>query len=491
MTYNKKWDEFINELYSTAGHLLDGEPRRVSAEAHYAGTKERADYQGLENYNENSKNPDSRKITIRINRHEPLNEEDCMDRKTFAGKQSCVEKERGISPDDSGGYVASILRNMGKLEEGMEEEGLQELIGVSDMQYLAQGNWGKVYSANHPERGQVAVKILTSNDAKGMGHIMREMENYQLVGEAVENSSEVAKHFPKVYDVRMKRTDEGALGYIVMELIKPSPYSQEIVNTMFSGLEYYLAQEDPGFEQPVPLSDEGALAGDEIAIDRKTEYIFLNDLDQIGNMITDLSKKVKKEIDISKVNQEEIAAIYDVEKFKAAIMSVFYNYFVNAQTISDDALERRSQMASDNVVSLFPNTARAMSNANRVADGDFGERPVAKLGVLAVIASIAEVMSKFPSHPDLEFEMIMMIEDAVKYPRKLQLVPITYINSTLRNSAEGRRDNLPEAVQSLEKAFVALKNQTGLIPKDLQSLNIMVKDETGELVVVDFGNFYT
>jgi hypothetical protein len=260
---------------------------------------------------------------------------------------------------------------------------------------------------------------------------------------------------------------------------------------MFSGLEYYLAQEDPGFEQPVPLSDEGALAGDEIAIDRKTEYIFLNDLDQIGNMITDLSKKVKKEIDISKVNQEEIAAIYDVEKFKAAIMSVFYNYFVNAQTISDDALERRSQMASDNVVSLFPNTARAMSNANRVADGDFGERPVAKLGVLAVIASIAEVMSKFPSHPDLEFEMIMMIEDAVKYPRKLQLVPITYINSTLRNSAEGRRDNLPEAVQSLEKAFVALKNQTGLIPKDLQSLNIMVKDETGELVVVDFGNFYT
>ena len=48
---------------------------------------------------------------------------------------------------------------------------------------------------------------------------------------------------------------------------------------------------------------------------------------------------------------------------------------------------------------------------------------------------------------------------------------------------------MPEAAKSLERSFVALRDEVGLVPRDLHSLNVMVKDDTGEIVIIDFGNF--
>ena len=108
---------------------------------------------------------------------------------------------------------------------------------------------------------------------------------------------------------------------------------------------------------------------------------------------------------------------------------------------------------------------------------------------MAVIASIVEVISKLPYLDGMVSEIIMMIEDAVQYPRQFTVIPTGYYSSTLDNTAGGRREDMPEAAKSLERSFVALRNEVGLVPRDLHSLNVMVKDNTGEIVIIDFGNF--
>ena len=101
---------------------------------------------------------------------------------------------------------------------------IETMVGVTDLEYIASGQFGDVYSATHPEHGDVAVKILSTTTGRGRGDTMtiqREINNYELVGIAVESNPQVAKHFPKVYDVGYKTIPDGVLGYIVMELVRP------------------------------------------------------------------------------------------------------------------------------------------------------------------------------------------------------------------------------------------------------------------------------
>ena len=377
------------------------------------------------------------------------------------------------------------------IKEQLEIVELENLVGVSDLEYIASGKFGNVYKGNHPEFGEIAVKILSSETGNQPGSadtfkIQQEISNYENVGIAVDANDQVAKHFPKVYEGGMKIIDTGVLGYVIMELVRPSPYSQEIVNSLFAGLEYYLQRDNLGFNEPLPLSDEPQLQDREISIDRRAENVFLHNIDQVKDMVADLYQGLMSELDWSAMGPEEIKL---AQGFRDAVMSVFYNYFVNIDAISDDAMLSRYNIAKNNILEAFPRAERALSNADNVIDSDYGDRMIPKLGIMAVIASIVEVISKLPYLDGMVSEIIMMIEDAVQYPRQFTVIPTGYYSSTLDNTAGGRREDMPEAAKSLERSFVALRNEVGLVPRDLHSLNVMVKDNTGEIVIIDFGNF--
>ena len=99
---------------------------------------------------------------------------------------------------------------------------IETMVGVTDLEYIASGQFGDVYSYSS-EHGDVAVKILSTTTGGGRANTMtiqREINNYELVGIAVESNPQVAKHFPKVYDVGYKTIPDGVLGYIVMELVR-------------------------------------------------------------------------------------------------------------------------------------------------------------------------------------------------------------------------------------------------------------------------------
>jgi serine/threonine protein kinase len=377
------------------------------------------------------------------------------------------------------------------IKEELNAMEVENLIGVSDLEYIASGKFGNVYKGNHPEFGVVAVKILSSETGNQPGSadtmkIQQEISNYENVGIAVDANDQVAKHFPKVYEGGMKIIDDGILGYVIMELVKPSPYSQEIVNSLFAGLEYYLQRDNLGFNEPLPLSDEPQLQDREVSVDRRVENVFLHNIEQVKDMIADLYQGLMSELNWSAMGPEEVKL---AQGFRDAVIGVFYNYFVNIDRISDDAMITRYNIAKNNVLETFPRAARAIDNTERVINSDYGDRMVPKLGIMAVIASIVEVIDRLPYREDMVSEIIMMIEDAVQYPRQFTVIPTGYYSSTLDNTAGGRREDMPEAAKSLERSFLALRNEVGLVPRDLHSLNVMVKDDTGEIVIIDFGNF--
>ena len=466
MSYDKNWKIFLNEMFSTSG-IKPGKRIEPSGEEHYEGSKERARYQGVQNYKED-------------NQH-------TIGQPSIDGSNLNVPKGRHVVEEDE--------EEVDKLEEIIREEltkvQLENLIGISDMEYLAAGKYGNVYKASHPEFGEVAVKVLSDDTGKDKGSanyvkIRQEVNNYENVGIAVDANEQVAKHFPKIYDVGMKAVSDGILGYIVMELIKPSPYSQEVVNTLFAGLEYYLQQDNLGFNEPVPLEDEPQLQDREISVDRRAENVFLHNIEQVKDMVTDLYQGLMSELNWGGMGPEELKV---AQGFRDAAMGVFYNYFVNIDKISQDAMAARYNIAKNNILELFPTTERALNNVENVLNSDYGDRMVPKLGIMAVIASISETISRLPYREGMVSEIIMMIEDAVQYPRQFTVIPIGYYSSTLDNTESGRREDMPEAAKSLERAFVALRSEVGLVPRDLHSLNVMVKDSTGEIVVIDFGNF--
>jgi len=192
------------------------------------------------------------------------------------------------------------------------------------------------------------------------------------------------------------------------------------------------------------------------------------------------------ELNWSAMGPEEVKI---AQGFRDAVMGVFYNYFVNIDRISDDAMISRYNIAKNNVLEVFPRAARAIDNVEMVINSDYGDRMIPKLGIMAVIASIVEVIARLPYREDMVSEIIMMIEDAVQYPRQFTVIPTGYYSSTLDNTAGGRRKDMPEAAKSIERSFVALRDEVGLVPRDLHSLNVMVKEDTGEIVIIDFGNF--
>lgn len=527
MSVDKKWNEYLSEMFSTRG-IKPGTRIETSGEDHYEGTKERAQHQGLKNLGEMENlihtvgNPEDSNLDVPKGRHvvekkskkkkvkvkkrtkKSYCESTPCDEMGFSQKASC--KSQGFKDCYAKNEAESYHWNEpkwfygggygdGKVHKIISEElsalELEKLIGVSGMEYLASGKFGNVYKANHPELGEVAVKLLSAETGKVKGsanidQIRKEIDNYENIGIAVDANDQVAKHFPKIYDVGMKRTEDGVLGYIVMELIKPSPYSQEVVNSLFAGLEYYLQQDEMGFNEPLALKDEPELQDREVSIDRRAENVFLHGKGQIEDMVAELYQGLMTELDWSSMNPEQIKL---AQGFRDAAMGVFYNYFVNIDGISERAMTSRYNTAKNNILKLFPTAKRVLESVENVINSDYKDRMIPKLGVMAVIASIIETISRLPHREDMASEVIMMIEDAVRYPRGFTVIPTGYYSSTIDNIVTGKRQDMPEAAKSLEKAFVALRNEVGLVPRDLHSLNVMVKDNTGEVVIIDFGNF--
>jgi hypothetical protein len=103
--------------------------------------------------------------------------------------------------------------------------------GFDNVDFLGRGQFGYVYSGDHPSGREMAIKAVQKDN---IGHD-REIRAYKTIGKTRNKSELIAKHFPLIYTVDSDSHDQ--YSFIAMErLTDEGPYA-ELVNDIFSGPE--------------------------------------------------------------------------------------------------------------------------------------------------------------------------------------------------------------------------------------------------------------
>ena len=132
--------------------------------------------------------------------------------------------------DMSAGEVERVLDQHAKRNYPIDVH-LQKA-GFENVEYIASGQFGAVYAADHPSGREMAVKAVAKHN-KGYD---REINAYSVIGKARSESNLIAKHFPLIYTIDTNSHDQYA--FIVMErLTDEGPYA-DVIEDIFSGGEY-------------------------------------------------------------------------------------------------------------------------------------------------------------------------------------------------------------------------------------------------------------
>ena len=146
------------------------------------------------------------------------------------GNDETREDEKSSPEEMSTGQVQSVLDKHKSRNYPIDVH--LKAAGFENVSYIASGQFGAVYAADHPSGREMAVKAIDKVD-KGYD---RELNAYSTIGKARQESEIIAKHFPLIYTIDTDSHDRYA--FIVMErLTDEGPYA-DIIKDIFSGGEY-------------------------------------------------------------------------------------------------------------------------------------------------------------------------------------------------------------------------------------------------------------
>jgi|11_taG_2_1085331.scaffolds.fasta_scaffold11461_2 serine/threonine protein kinase len=336
-----------------------------------------------------------------------------------------------------------------KYELILEKKGFN----INNIVELGSGMYGSVFKVIDPEGNEVAIKVMHEGGIGDMA-MNREMNNYKVTQQAREQSELVAKHFPKVFDMFV----EDRYGFIVMELLTNKGAKMNLVNDIFQGREGLVAPTGDTIEQGVYKNV------------RRRMYTYLTN-DTSRNKIIDKLLDGADEKIVNRVKGELTTLPFlQLPAFEAGKNDELYYKILNRMN------------------EAFLYTAR---DAFLDGFGEIKKEYASNPGLLVFIIKLMEILKE----EDMMFYYQSNIGIAMSWTdfiRKGSAIGVHNRPEVSRMDRGGAPaevgDSIGEA-ESIRAAIEELEALTGLAGRDMHEGNVMIREYTQDIVIVDLGLF--
>ena len=351
----------------------------------------------------------------------------------------------------------SMQKSKKSLKENINKEDLQKIMlkhNIDVGEELGRGQYGQVFAGISDDYGPVAIKAI-----KISGGSMREVPNYVAINAARSKSPYIAKHFPEVYFVDEKSSRE--FKYVVMEILGVEQgYQQELINTLFGGLNTALK----------PFEDEKEVSGK--FRDRSNRmYVLFKNKESQESIIQSVYNDFGPDLD-----------------FLLPVIKMFLS------NIDGYVSNVKSTSKAEQDISFMMLSGKAEEYLYNFANGEFKEEFKTAPWLLTFITEQLVALQKEDSSGSL----------FARHHQGLILYWLEYIRKSsiigLRDAEFGTRSLDDSGVEkdqwsafkeaaSIKKAIKDLRDLAGLDPRDMHDQNVMVRPQTGDIVIVDVGLF--
>ena len=385
---------------------------------------------------------------------------------------SADERPDGLSKDEADEMCRSDIKEQnddlyiggsgsndvwGPTKEEKRKKAVENL-GFVEIKQIGQGNFGTVFKATEGEGKfrDAAVKVLD----KSGSHAKKEVKNYAKVSQARQQNKSIARHFPEVYDII--ETDDHVL--IVMELLDSTSAGMAVVGDFLQGPEgvYRVGRPNRSMKD----------------IDKMYKDAYG---DEAGLMKTDITGRVKNMFLDPKALEEIVSKFTDEFPIDT---SGRQNVIKNILSSSRGIINAKDQVAERNVYELEDTLLQVGAiepDTLSVIMKDL-ESDMSLMWLIMIM--IKEIYTNAENKENFSARVGFGIRNLILKIRQTSAVPVVfddfYSDEQIKNAEPGA-ESLMMAINSLM--------QMGIIPHDVHDKNALIRPNTGDIVIVDLGNF--
>ena len=331
---------------------------------------------------------------------------------------------------------------------------------------LGKGEIGEVFEAKDQSGGEWAIKAI--NNEKGQG--TKEIYLYLMINYARSNPT-IAKHFPYVDAVFDDQDNK--MSYIVMEKLTNKGAKAMRIGDLFPGVEAH-----HGNSPLVDLEDYTTKTL------RRRIYELLSSEGSLRKLIEEMifgSAGANTGLKKNSLNK---------------IMNINFarTTYLNYAPITDKKDSKIHKHYVDKIFNLSISNDSMLTLIN-ASDGEYKNLKNEYLEMPGAIAFIFKVIDAAAVHPGPTMDADHMIKTFSDTIRKKSPIGIhgntgtNYYDKAWYGMDKDISKQTFSEVDSIYNALEILKKETGLVGRDMHDGNVLVRESTGDLVIVDVGLF--
>lgn len=439
--------ERLEEMFSTSTQTGGVRISVVSPEAEHAGHVERSQHQGLRN------------VMQEIEDTIDLNDPDASD------------KLMGDVDDDTEPPESPTQAQLNYKE-------LYQMVlkhGYRLDRPLGTGNFGMVFSAEDlSSGGDYVIKVVGYGESRtpiSQEVIDRELSNYNTVSQAAATDERMWRHFPETYDTWKDKFSEGLeVGFIVMEKLVPLTAKE---SAFIPDVNYIIAKKKP--------MDAADVADYGIGRDQSTKakWYLQNEMDSLSWTV---------EGALAVVTGDTYAGTGD-EKLDNIMASVNPRQLARYERIHASSPEKITALIRNRIKFMKENLGYGISNYYYIMREEVQDADWAILILMDIMIAVVKAGEIAGAEENVISRQVQAVAtELINGYRKATAIPLSF-NSRNIEQDERTRANYHSPGRDLFQAIQLLHKKTGLIAKDVHDLNVMKREGSGDIVIVDLGLF--